>query len=323
MFLDLWVFVSRLYSSPLSLKSVLITYMQRLLQHLDVSKASGLDGIEARFLKLGAVAIAPSLAQLFNASLSSGVFPDDWKCAVVSPVYKKGDKSDPLNYRPISLLSCVSKVLEGIVFDQLYHHLESRSYLPDCQYGFRKGRSTQDAVGILTDDLLEAKDSRLCSGAVFLDLYKAFDTVDHGRLLAKLLEGGVADHSLRWFRSYLESRTQIVRKGSEMSTPTKCLRGVPQGSKLGPLLFILYTSDLPKAVSSSSLILYADDTCIYSSGPTYSAVVQSLQRDLDSLSNWFDNNLLYIRWIQVRVCTIWGVQRKKDAVRSPLHCGWW
>eukprot|EP00118_Oscarella_pearsei_P021662 m.244535 g.244535 ORF g.244535 m.244535 type:complete len:293 (+) comp40247_c1_seq31:705-1583(+) len=201
---------------------------------------------------------------------------------MVTPVFKKGDINNPTNYRPISLLSTVSKVLESLVFSQLYNYLENSKLLPDCQYGFRRNRSTQDAVATLTDSLLSAKDSGSCSGAVFLDLSKAFDTVDHTCLLQMMSALGLDTSSVNWFRSYLSCRRQIVVKGSDRSP------------EYGPLLFILYLRDLPNAVSICKLLLYADDSCLHAAGQSYSEVVNKLQSDLDSVSSWLSNNLLQL-----------------------------
>ena len=131
-----------------------------------MNKASGWDKVEAKYLKIGAAAIAPSLTALFNTSLASGELSEDWKCAKITPVFKLGARSDPTNYRLISILPIVSKLLEQFAFNNFSQHLEVNSLLPECQYGFRKGRSTQDAVSILVDDLLEAKDNHRGSGAV-------------------------------------------------------------------------------------------------------------------------------------------------------------
>ena len=227
------------------------------LLHLNPRKADGCDGVQARFLMLGAPAVATSLAHIFNFSLAQGTFANEWKLAVVTPVFKKGDALDPANYRPISLLSTVSKVLEGFVFDQLYDYLEGNKLLPENQYGFRKRHSADHACGTLATDLLTAKDSSLCSGAVFLDISKAFDTVDHCRLLTKLKFYGLDCSSLLWFENYLLNRRQFVKNnGTDQSQEFVCHRGVPQGSKLGPLLFITYTCDLPDAVSSCKLPLH-------------------------------------------------------------------
>ena len=236
-----------------------------LLSKLDVNKASAWDEVEAKYLKIGAAAIVPSLMALFNTSLASGELPEDWKCAKITPVFKLGARSDPTNYQPISLLPIVSKLLEQFVFNNFSQHLEVNSLLPECQYGFRKGRSTQDAVSILVNDLLEAKDNRHCLGAVLLDVQKTFDMVNHRLLLRKLSLGGVDGTAHCWFSNYLTGHRQFVKVGDDISLKVSVVRGVPQGSKLGPLLFNYYTKDLPSAVRKSSLILFADDASLYTS----------------------------------------------------------
>ena len=210
----------------------------------------------------------------------------------MTPVFKSGDRSDPSNYRPISLLSSISKILEHFVFTRLNLFFEKNGIIPEFQYGFRSGRSTQDATSVLADTLLEAKDNKLCSGAVFLDVRKAFDTVDHARLLSKLWNCGVNGNVHLWLSNYLSDRSQFVQVGEDASACCRCLRGVPQGSKLGPLLYNFYTSDLPSSNLTSSIILYADDVCLMTSHTSYSGVVKSLQHDVSLLSSWYDRNLM-------------------------------
>ena len=266
--------------------------VHNLLSKLDVNKASGWDEVEAKYLKIGAAAIAPSLTALFDTSLAASELPEDWKCAKITPIFKSGARNDPKNYRPISLLPIVSKLLEQSVFNTLSRHLEANSLLPECQYGYRKGRSTQDAVSILADDLLEAKDNRRCSGVVLLDVQKAFDTVNHCLLLRKLSLGGVDGSAHRWFSDYLTGGRQFVKVGDDISLKVPVVRGVPQGSKLGPSLFNYYTGDLPSAVTKSSLILFADDSCLYTSGKSFNEVTYNLQFDLNSLSDWYQHNTM-------------------------------
>ena len=262
-----------------------------LLRGLNPSKASGLDGIGASFLKLGAPAISSSLSSLFNNSLSTGVFPEDWKCAKVSPVYKSGPRSDPANYRPVSLLPIISKVLEEFVFRNLSCYFEDNALLPDCQFGFRRNRSTQDAASILACDLAKSKGNGSWSGSVFLDVRKAFDTVDHDLLLRKLSLKGVNGIALKWLTSYLSNRLQVVQVAGCSSRKCTIRRGVPQGSKLGPLLFNFFTGGLPDCISNrSSIILYADDACIYSSQNSEAEVLSVLQSEVDSVSNWYKEN---------------------------------
>ena len=264
-----------------------------LLRRIDVNKASGHDGIDGKFLKMGASAISPSLASLFNTSLQSGVFPDEWKCAKVVPIFKSGSRLDPKNFRPVSLLPIVSKILEHFVFQSLCGYFDKHLLIPDCQFGFRKSRSTQDAMVCLTQDLLSGKDAGLRSAAVFLDVKKAFDTVDHSLLLRGLSSCGVKGKVLAWLSSYLLDRRQFVSVGSTASNLSPVRRGVPQGSKLGPLLFNFFTRNITSVVSSqSSLILYADDACLYSSNETFEGAVTQLQQDINSVTSWYSENLM-------------------------------
>ena len=284
-----------------------------LLRGLNPSKASGLDEI----------GIASSLSSLFNNSLSTGVFPEDWKCAKVSPVYKSGPRSDPANYRPVSLLLIISKVLEEFVFRSLSCYFEDNALLPDCQFGFRRNRSTQDAASILACDLAKSKDNGSWSGSVFLDVRKAFDTVDHDLLLRKLSLKGVNGIALKWLTSYLSNRFQVVQVAGCSSRKCQIRRGVPQGSKLGPLLFNFFTGGLPDCISNrSSIILYADDACIYSSQNSNSEVkvLSVLQSEVDSVSNWYKENFMSLNGRKSDF-VIYPPFRKKSAGSPSIRIG--
>ena len=265
--------------------------IQTVLVGLDVNKATGPDKISARLLKETSTEIAPSLCKLFNKSLRTGIVPQEWKEANVVPVFKKGEAEYVENYRPISLLSLVSKVLERCLLDsfkdQLYEIVKS------CQHGFRNGKSC-------TSNLLEVLDyigSMLDNGSqidvVYMDMSKAFDKVCHRRLLYKLSEFGFGGNLLQWFRSYLTDRRQRVTALGATSDPLPVTSGVPQGSILGPALFLLYVNDLPDAVEESHIAMFADDTKLYKkiSGP---ADADSLQADLNRLDTWAsDSGLVF------------------------------
>lgn len=173
------------------------------LKNLKVSKSTDLDKIPAKVLKIASSIIAPSLTFIFNLSLSSGIFIDDWKNARVCPVYKGNDRRDMGNYRPISILPIISKVFEKEVFQQLYHYLKVNSVLSKFQSGFRPLHSTVSALIQMCDDWSDNMDKGKLTGVVFLDIRKAFDSVDHSILLEKVKFYGVADRELMWFKSYL------------------------------------------------------------------------------------------------------------------------
>jgi hypothetical protein len=214
------------------------------------------------------------------------------KLAKVIPIYKSKDKEILNNYRPISLLPTTSKILEKIVHKRLYNVLLSQSVFFSSQYGFRPRHSTIHAVNEFIDDTITSLENKQYTLSVFLDLSKAFDTIDHKILLRKLEWYGIRGVALEWFRSYLDTRKQYVQyKNSKSSTETiPC--GVPQGSVLGPLLFIVYTNDLPNCLNYSKTILFADDTTLYLSSPDIKYLYRNVNIDLEFLAEWFRANKL-------------------------------
>ena len=184
----------------------------------------------------GANEIAGPLSNLINRCLEMAIFPCAEKCSKITPVYKSGEKTIMDNYRPISILPVISKVFERVVHNELYDYLEANNVLSERQFGFRKRSSTQHAVTFFSDFIRTNMDRGLMTGAVFIDLRKAFDTVDHERLLSKLLNYGIKNKELCWFESYLFGRTQIVSYDGALSESQAISCGVPQGSILGPLL---------------------------------------------------------------------------------------
>ena len=212
-------------------------YVLKLLANLDRRKATGSDDIDITFLKLSKSYIAPSITQLINLSLSKGIFPDDCKYAKVFPLYKKGDANCIRNFRPISILPAISKLIEKAVHKQLYDYLVKYNILNKAQFGFRPGHSTSSALACLTDDWLRSIDDGFIVGALFIDLRRAFDTVNTAILLNKLKTIGLSTLSLSWFSSYLNNRKQYVTINNCKSNDQNLSIGVPQGSILGPLLF--------------------------------------------------------------------------------------
>ena len=256
--------------------------VQDLLSNLDTSKGCGPDDIPARLLKEGAPWLASSLTRLFNLSLSQGHLPRDWTSAKVTPIFKNGSKHSVANYRPISLTCIVVKTLERLFHNHLTNSLGDK--LSHHQHGFQKGHSCQTLLLETVHEWAQNLDRASSTHVIFTDFSKAFDLVPHQRFLLKLESIGVRVKLLKWIESFLTNRRQRVLLDGCISEWTPVTSGVPQGSILGPLLFIIYVNDIPQTLSSPTH-LFADDCAIYckvSSQPD----CQSLQEDLSRLSEW-------------------------------------
>jgi len=266
--------------------------IMRTISSLKSSSSSGHDNISSDLAKKLSAGIVTPLTSLINISLQHGIMPEALKIAKVIPIHKKDDKETYGNYRPISLLSAFSKIYEKVVYKRLYGYLISKSIIYDSQYGFRKGHSTIHAVSEMIENVIEAFDRRESTLAVFLDLSKAFDTIDHTILLKKLEFYGIRGKALDWFTSYLDHRSQFVSVDGLNSDMSYIKCGVPQGSVLGPLLFSIYTNDLPKSLSCSKSILFADDTNIFKSSKNLQDIYRQVNSDLGVISEWFFSNRL-------------------------------
>ena len=224
-------------------------------------KAAGSDGLGARILKIAAPAISLPLSRLINHCIDTGTFPSAWKTAKVTPIYKgRGSKDDKNNYRPISVLPLLSKIFEKHVHQALYSYMRNNNLLYTLQSGFRRSYSTKTTLIRLTDQLLSDMDQDQISGPVFVDYKKAFDLIDHDILLSKLEAYGIASKELMLLTNHLKGRRGSVVIGGVQSEYRLITHGVPQGSVLGPLLFIIFVNDLPNSVSQSTVDIYTDDT---------------------------------------------------------------
>ena len=246
----------------------------KLLKGLNVSKATGCDKVSAKFLKDGTYEIVEPLTYIINLSLRTQTVPDDLKEARVVPLFKKGDKNVEGYYRPVSILPVISKLLERIVHNQVYFYLGENNMIYKQQSGFRQSFSTKTTLTFLTDSIRFNTDNGFYTGLVLIDLQKAFDTVDHELLLTKLCAIGFNKSTVSWFKSYLSNRAQYVDVNGSISSRGNLTCGVPQGSILGPLLFLIYVNDMVTSVDCD-LYLYADDSTLMVKGKDIKEIVGS------------------------------------------------
>ena len=300
--------------------SLLCTEIQvyDLLRSLDTSKSSGPDGISARMLKNTARPIAPSITNLFNGSIRCGYPPSGWKTSSVVPIPKKPRAEHSSDFRPISLLRIISKVLEHHFFKFINSHLAENHPLSNCQWGFQPGKSTVSALIECTHDWFLQLEKQKEIGAVFFDFRKAFDTVPHQPLLDKLHRIGLDPHITTWIHNYLAERYQKVVLNGECSQVSHVLSGVPQGSILGPLLFLIYIDNITDIALSpeSKLVLYADDILLYCTISSRSDF-NLLQNDIDPINNWASSNFMTFNESK---CKLMQISRKGNPTTpiSPL-----
>lgn len=260
--------------------------------NLQPNKASGCDDISPKIIKCVITEIAGALTDIFNESLLNGTFPNSMKLAKVTPIHKGDDRRLMSNYRPISVLPTFSKILEKIMHKRLLHYLEENNIITDRQFGFREKFSTSLAVTKLVDRISDELDHRKYNIGVFLDLSKAFDTINHMILLGKMEKYGIRGVANNWFRSYLEGRSQFVQLAQNQSEIRKISCGVPQGSILGPLLFILYINDVVNVSPLVEMFMFADDTNLFMSNSNVEILIQQMNAELCKLSHWFKINKL-------------------------------
>ena len=256
----------------------------KILQELKPGKSAGPDEIPTWILKEYAMLIAPIFKVIYTQSYQTGILPSDWLTANIVPIYKKGDKSIPANYRPISLTSVCCKTMEHIIYRSIMDHLNTYKVINPIQHGFRPGLSCQTQLILLIKEILRAMDQNYQVDLIMLDFLKAFDTVAHNKLLLKLEHLGIQSNTYSWIQAWLTSRTQKVVVEGETSNSLNVVSGVLQGTVLGPLMFLLYINDLSAGINSP-IRLFADDCVLYRVIKT-AKDHECLQQDLNTLVEW-------------------------------------
>lgn len=273
-----------------------------LIRRLKLSSACGTDEINAKFLKNTEVYCSIVLSHIFKQSLQCGTLPTDWKVGKVIPVFKSGNQHSPLNYRPISLTSIPCKMLEHIIYSNLMAFLETNAFFSKFQHGFRKHHSCETQLLSFTHDVISALDNKILVDCIFLDFAKAFDKVSHQLLLLKLSTLNIDPNTLKWIECFLTNRTQYVTANNCSSNPCAVRSGVPQGSVLGPLLFLVYINDLASNIKSS-IKLFADD-CVLYRRITNEDDNLLLQGDLNRVSDWCNTWLMNLNVTKCKSMTI-------------------
>ena len=264
------------------------------LQSLKPKKSSSFDNISVFMLKLAAPRIVSSLVYIYNLCISHSYFPTMFKRALVIPIHKKGDHNIPTNYRPISLISSLSKPFERHIYLCISRHLSQYNLLNDNQSGFRTHHSCQTALIKANEFWLNSVNNDQINGSLFIDFRQAFDVIDHAILTKKLSYYGLDITCLHLLDSFLTGREQCVLFNQVTSTTTKIKRGVPQGSVLGPLLFSLYINDLPLHIPNATCDMFADDTCVHVFDDDYESVFLKLQESANDVFQWATDNVMQI-----------------------------
>ena len=292
------------------------TFVSTQLRHLPLKKSIGLDNLNSKVLKLAAPIISRHLVKIINQSINTGCFPLAWKTAKVILIYKKGDPAVKTNYRPISILPVISKIIERHVSDSLYMYISVNNLSHTNQSGFRSKHSCETSLLKITQDWYTSLNNKQVIGALFLDFSMAFDMVNHNILLQKLKIYNFSQGAMNWFNSYLSDRKMCVSFNSNLSKSREVLAGVPQGSILGPLLFLVYINDLFSVPTSSKIDLYADDSIIHLSGKSVEEINEGLNKDMKLVASWYTKNSMLLNYSKskcmlIRLLKILGISAKR------------
>ena len=310
--------ISYLIPSKFNFSNVTEDLVLKLLNKMDTDKAAGIDNLSGKFLKDGAIILAKPISEICNLSIKYSIFPTDCQIAKLKPLFKKGSTTHPKNYRPISLLPLISKIIEKVIHDQTQDFLNNNQIFFKFQSGFRKNYSTDSCLSYLNNKIATGFESGLHTGMILIDLQKAFDTINHEILINKMEFLGFSKGVVLWFKSYLSKRKFKVNLNQTFSKPGNLLCGVPQGSILGPLLFLLYINDMPQSVNCE-LLLYADDTCLIFQHCDIKEIETQLNRDFSSICDWFVDNKLSIHFGEDKTKSILFCSKHKIKKASPLN----
>ena len=275
--------------------------------------------MDCKLLRLASSIISEDLSNLINMSIECDTVPQDWKIARVTPIYKgNGSKEDPSNYRPISVVCHIAKVFEKVIACQFINYLTKHNLINEYQSAYLKGCSTQTSLHRVIDDIYESMDEGEITAACFIDITKCFDSIDHKLLLEKLEKHGIRKN-LGWFRSYLTHRQQRVINNGKLSELREVNAGVPQGSVLGPFLFILFANDIGNFIERGQINCYADDAVIYTSAKNIKEAEKQLQICINAVEEWYTENKLKVNVMKTEVMVL-GTQQKIAGITEDNFC---
>ena len=275
-----------------TLQDTTVEEVTKIITSLKSGKSAGDDGIKPGLLKQCCHELKTPITHLMNLSLRNSTVPEKLKLAKVIPIYKKNDRTDPSNYRPISLLSILDKILEKLINKRVTSFLDAHKILYKYQFGFRPNHSTVQAVVEIADNIISEVNQGYLVAGIYMDLSKAFDTVDHKILLYKMEHYGIRGSALQWFKSYLSNRQQFTEVNGVKSVKQPVEYGVPQGSVLGPLLFLLYVNDISTATEGHKTRLFADDSNVFVTSKDPVELKTKMQKVIEDMFRWFSANKL-------------------------------
>ncbi len=301
---------------PFADKNINEDAILKLLKELNQNKSAGPDELHPKSLLELRLSLAKPLAIIYNTSLMTGQVPDLWKLGNIVAIFKKGDKKEPGNYRPVSLTSVICKLMEKLVRNQIVDHMKENKLFSKKQFGFIAGRSTTLQLLKVMDEWTEILDAGGTLDAVYMDFMKAFDKVPHRRLIQKMKSYGISERITNWVRDFLSNRKQRVTVNGHTSSCHNVTSGIPQGSVLGPILFVLYINDMPSCVEAAAY-LFADDTKIYKEIRGHNDRA-CMQKDLDSLQQWSDKWLLKFHPNKCKAMSV-SNKRNPDNINGEYH----
>ncbi|XP_075150930.1 uncharacterized protein LOC142225039 [Haematobia irritans] len=290
-----------------------------ILKTLNLKKGPGVDGIRPKDVRNNAEQLVSIITTFVNSSLNECKIPQLLKTSLVRPIYKKGQKDDYNNYRPISILPVLEKVLEEIIVRRLNNFLSKYNIINDNQYGFQKGKNINKLLGHFSNFVNQKLDQRAHCIALFIDFSKAFDSLSHGKLLSTLERNGIRGQCLQWFKNYLECRSFRVQIDDNVSKQIPIKYGVPQGSKLGPVLYLIYANELLNILKNSKAFAYADDTAVIVSHPNLEDAQIIMQTELNNIARWCHDNGLIINADKTKLLHIRLPSLSNTSIKLKFH----